>query len=59
MLFHELACDVCGSDLSEAMLEQARVNLAELGVEVAFYGSFEGESYDPELSRRLIAVTKK
>jgi SAM-dependent methyltransferase len=32
-LFHSLGCEVFGSDISEAMLAQARSNLAEYGLE--------------------------
>jgi glycine/sarcosine N-methyltransferase len=33
-LLHLLGCQVSGSDLSPSMLEQARLNLAELGLEI-------------------------
>lgn len=33
-LFHSLGCEVCGSDISESMLAQARKNLTECGVDV-------------------------
>lgn len=33
-LFHSLGCEVVGSDLSTAMLAQARANLASLGLDV-------------------------
>lgn len=36
-LFHSLGCEVVGSDASDAMLAQARGNLAEFGVEVPLY----------------------
>ena len=36
-LFHSLGCEVIGSDASDAMLAQARRNLAECGVEVPLH----------------------
>jgi len=36
-LFHSLGCKVLGSDVSEAMLAQARTNLSEAGLEVPLY----------------------
>ncbi len=36
-LFHSLGCQVLGSDASPSMLAQARVNLAERGVEVPLH----------------------
>jgi len=35
MLFHNLGCQVWGSDVSEAMLAQARENLARYGIEIS------------------------
>jgi len=35
ILFHNLGCKVWGSDISEAMLNQARENLAHYGIEIS------------------------
>ncbi|MFH1076078.1 MAG: class I SAM-dependent methyltransferase [Pseudomonadota bacterium] len=34
IMFHSFGCNVVGSDLSNAMLSQARKNLAEAGLEI-------------------------
>lgn len=36
-LFHSLGCEIVGSDISEAMLAQAKRNLAQLGLEVPLH----------------------
>jgi glycine/sarcosine N-methyltransferase len=55
-LFHSLDCEVVGSDNSDAMLAQARRNLAEYGVEVPLHKA-DYRELAHTFDRRFDAVT--